>query len=992
MNLIMARTSFFGRLLKHKISLTTILLMIILALIWAWNYTPQINSWSVLYGANKKPSPVLSPNRALGQSFKLTGDFIDHVTIWFATYTEIGRGDVRVYLLNGAGAPVNRTDLERRTLVAKEIKERSIIDSAAMQLDFDPLYNLAAGASLYVLIARSDSPTRSPLSLWTDSYPAFKGPRAELIAMGADQNFKSTKLANHLRISYGFKTKRNLWLVVTNSLWGRVLISLLLIGLVCLIACLTLGGDNRLKQARVLPEDRVRLGVIYLIFFMTGFAALVYQVVWERLIGLSIGSDVISVSLVVSAYLLGLAVGSIVGGVWGDRLSPRRAVRAFALINAGTALFALLSSYFYYDFLFLRFSHLADGRWSSFIVAFLSLLVPTFLMGLSLPLLAKACVKQVQSAAYKISLLYCVNTIGAGVGAVVAALVIIGWFGYRYSTMVGAAISLIAAAAGLIVSTGFGSQGSDAVEPRADGDHLIGSGKLILWSLLVFCAGFIVISLEIVWFRIFSIITHAKSFTFGYILGVFLVLDAAGALVGAKLLPRIKQAGPAFLKLQLVIIGLSCGLIMLLSREASTQWLSSLMHLSQELDLDVFTLGPLTALSMVIIGVPAFLMGVSFPLSQYAVQDDVGTAARRTGILATANITGNTAGGLITGLILLSLIGVSGTICFLAAAGLLFCLVLLLPSGRRTMDRVWAGAAAVVFVALILSSGDNNRFWKRLHLIPDKSTAHIAEDASGVAAVWESDRGVHITNNGVGQGILPWGPLFLFNGSLGPLLHPDPKNVLVIGFASGGTTWAAAAVEKTEMVDAVEICGAQYTAWRQYAQDGSWPAMARIFDSDKIRLHVDDGRRFLKRSEKKYEVIQSSTNINFLSHSGLLYSEEFYRLCLDSLTENGIMVHFAPTSRVVRTFRNVFPHVILCSKALIGSRHKIDWDTDKLAAAYRDNELIRSFKLGTEARIVAHLPDLVAHPTIQFSGPPRRNDLNTDLFPRDEYYWIKSLF
>ena len=185
MDSVDVRTSLSGRLFRHKISLTILSLTIILALVWAWNYTPQINSWSVLYGANKKPSPVLSPNRALGQSFKLTGDFIDHVTIWFATYTEIGRGDVRVYLLNGAGAPVNRTDLERRTLVAKEIKERSIIDSAAMQLDFDPLYNLAAGASLYVLIARSDSPTRSPLSLWTDSLPRLQGAQGRVDSHGS---------------------------------------------------------------------------------------------------------------------------------------------------------------------------------------------------------------------------------------------------------------------------------------------------------------------------------------------------------------------------------------------------------------------------------------------------------------------------------------------------------------------------------------------------------------------------------------------------------------------------------------------------------------------------------------------------------------------------------------------------------------------------------------------------------------------------------------
>src|SRR5262245_37615730 len=136
-----------------------------------------------------------------------------------------------------------------------------------------------------------------------------------------------------------------------------------------------------------------KLPVLLGAFFLSGFSALLYQVVWQRILGLFSGSDVRSLTLVTGAYLAGLGLGSLLGGLWADRLSSRRAAQVFGLCNLGIALFALLSPWLFYNLIFKELSLLAQFPVVVFIIVFLSLLYPTILMGVSLPLLSRALVR-----------------------------------------------------------------------------------------------------------------------------------------------------------------------------------------------------------------------------------------------------------------------------------------------------------------------------------------------------------------------------------------------------------------------------------------------------------------------------------------------------------------------------------------------------------------------------------------------------------------------
>src|SRR5918998_2284421 len=137
--------------------------------------------------------------------------------------------------------------------------------------------------------------------------------------------------------------------------------------------------------------------VLYAVFAVTGFSALTLQVVWQRVISLHAGVDLFSFTTVVAAFLTGLGLGSLLGGVLADRLGPRRSLLAFAASNAGIGVFAWFSLWLFYDVYRSAVPHL-DGPLAAFGFHFLLLIVPTTLMGLSLPLVSRGVVERIEDA------------------------------------------------------------------------------------------------------------------------------------------------------------------------------------------------------------------------------------------------------------------------------------------------------------------------------------------------------------------------------------------------------------------------------------------------------------------------------------------------------------------------------------------------------------------------------------------------------------------
>jgi predicted membrane-bound spermidine synthase len=185
----------------------------------------------------------------------------------------------------------------------------------------------------------------------------------------------------------------------------------------------------------------VHAGVVLAAFCASGFAALLYQVVWQRLLAIFSGADIHSATVIVAAFMAGLGLGHLTGGHVADRVSQRASLLLFGGAEAAIAAFGAVSAAFYHDVLYLRFgTSIALGAMP--LVLFGSLLWPTFFMGASLPLLARAMTDKLDAAASMIGALYGINTLGAAAGALATTWVLMPQFGLEGTLRVGVLLNV----------------------------------------------------------------------------------------------------------------------------------------------------------------------------------------------------------------------------------------------------------------------------------------------------------------------------------------------------------------------------------------------------------------------------------------------------------------------------------------------------------------------------------------------------------------------
>jgi spermidine synthase len=728
-------------------------------------------------------------------------------------------------------------------------------------------------------------------------------------------------------------------------------------------------------------SDRVRQTTLFGLFFLSGAVALIYQTAWHRLLGLFAGADTIAAALVVGAFLLGLGIGSLAAGLYADRLSRRGALIAFAICEVGIALFAVLSPWLYYDVIYRELLPLAESRGVIFAIVFAGLLWPTFLMGCSLPFLSKAIVSQIAGSAQLIGWLYGLNTLGAGVGAFFGGWYLIGTVGFDKAVYLGALINLVVAVGGLLLARGLDM--GDAGRPNRTTSVATADGVVWRWSLLVFISGFLIVALQIVWYRLIGVLLQSNGYSFSLVLTVFLLGDAAGLMVGARVIDRIADPRRFFFLMQGIATALALA-------GAWFVYLGIGAGILPNTFVDRDIMGPNTAdpalilLLLAVVVLPAsFIMGFSFPVVQKAVQRDLDRLGSRVGLVQLANIVGNSMGSLVAGLLLLDLAGTAGTLKLLVAIGLAFA-VLQLAGPRATR---WAWLPAGVLVAGLLFFPGGEAFWKRLHGIDDEPVL-VAEDESGLSLLKLTDdwQGGRLYIQGHSQSRLPFDTVHLFLGAIGPLTHEDPKRVFVIGSGTGGTPYAAGLHPKTENVRVIEIVAPVVATLREldYRAGGGF-GIRRLLSDRRFEVVVADGRHSLALDPVRYDVIEADAILPKTALSGLLNSREFFEQVRTKLAPGGIYVQWAPTKRSVETFRSVFPYVTMVHPAMLGSDRPIPYSREKMAALLARPDVAQYL---TGAQITG-LANWFADKKIEVLNDGRTVPTlspNTDLFPRDEYY------
>ncbi len=726
---------------------------------------------------------------------------------------------------------------------------------------------------------------------------------------------------------------------------------------------------------------------LMLAFFCSGFAALLCQIVWQRMLGVFAGGDTVSAALVVGAFLAGLGLGSIIGARVADRLSPHRALLGFALAEAGVALCAVVSKPFLYDFLAIGLADQVQSPIAIFALCFAGLVVPTTLMGASLPLLARAVTISLDTAASRIGALYGLNTLGAGLGALVGGWLILGWLGFVGALWAAAALDVLAVLLALSLLPRMSRAAPVPTPPAQRPAEAFGS--LPLWCTLVFLSGYVIVALEILWVRLIGQVGQYHAYLFPTILGVFLLADGLGMAYAARIVGRLKDPRPAFFYTQGA--GFLLGLLLILGLYLAIE----APPLTTSLSVDVLRFGPASLnnsvlLILALVAPPAFIVGMTFPFVQRAVQQDLASVGARVGWVQLANILGNAAGSIVTGLVTLHVLGSMGTLVLLCGLSVL----LLLgwwwrqrgPGRRITLGLV---AATALLTALVPS---NQRWWQEMHAQRAGSWAPWDEDRSGVALYRAEPEGAGRSPGrffimGHGQGFVPFIDIHMLLGVLGPLLHPDPARVLTIGVGSGGTPYGATVSPATQEVRAIELINPVLTVLQQMAREQPQGPVGVLLADPRVRLEYGDGRRALTRGSSRYDVIEADAIQPQSSGSGLLYSAEFLEAVRRRLAPGGLYVQWAPTWRAVDTFAAVFPHAVLLrpSSIMVGSDAPIALDRAALAERLRTPQTVAFLRRGNPAS--GDLGAMIlGEPLVWTPATPRAAPPLTDMFPRDEFF------
>jgi spermidine synthase len=741
---------------------------------------------------------------------------------------------------------------------------------------------------------------------------------------------------------------------------------------------------ERRSASPALPRHAVVYAVVF--FVLSGAGALVYQVAWQRLLALTTGVAVHSVAIITAAFMAGLGIGSHVGGTLSARLTPRRSMRAFALIEAAVAAFAVLSVPLYYSVLYRRAEWLYDGLLRGTLTHFLSLLLPTALMGMSLPFLVRGLVWERARASHTIGVLYAANSLGAAAGALLTPWLLVRFLGLHGAVLAGAAGSLAAAAGGLAIALrmpeGEIAAGPGAEEAEARTEEP--AQPFRSWVLLYALSGFVSLSLEMAWFRFLDVAAKGAAFTFGTLLAVYLTGFAGGTFVAARRAPSIRRPLALFLLCQTgMVLWTLLAHSLLVWLPAGWPVLSSLVtygHRTYGPQMHAFRwpefLAIYGALPVVLFGPSTFLMGFGFPVLQRATQEDPAVSGRRVGLLQAANIAGCTAGSLVTGLLLFDLVGTAGVFRALAVVSAGVALFGLLTLRER---RFAVLAAALVVVAVAFPG--NERLWRRLLGDPPPQDSYVEEDAATVTALTPRGNGYNMTINGRGESWLPYGWLHTVIGAVAAVAHPRPEDVAVIGLGSGDTAWAASCRPETRRTRAFEIASNQVRLIARVADQPRMGKLRDFFADRRITVVKDDGRRRLHAEGRRYDLIVTDSIDPDLSMSVYVYSYEHYALLKDSLKPGGMICVLARTPRIRAAIQRNFPHVVAFGEDLrLASLEPLPIDTATWLERLR-SPAVMDYLGRSRMRLVADFIEKAAPPP----PLPEWAEVNHDLVPLDEF-------
>jgi spermidine synthase len=686
--------------------------------------------------------------------------------------------------------------------------------------------------------------------------------------------------------------------------------------------------------------------LIGICFVLSGATGLIYEVLWARMLGHVFGATTLAISTVLAAFMGGLALGSALGGRLASRI--QRPFRAYGVLELGIAIYAVAV-----PLLFSLVDNLYAAIWQQFqpgffafslwrfVLSCLMLLVPTTMMGATLPILAAALLRSPAFRATSVTRLYNCNLVGAILGTLAAGFFLLPTLGVRGTIYTAALLNVLIALVAIISDRDkiapvevkkTESAETAAVQPIATRIE-----EQRFWLFAAFVSGFVTISSQVAWTRVLTMIIGSSTYAFSIVVALFLIGLAAGAYVvgrsdfSAKLrqtIFKIEIITAFSLVLSIFVINLTPSLLIGLGLKLNiSSWLGLL------------ALQVLAAALLVLL--PAFLMGTVMPLVLVWASNRTSFASvRLVGRSYAVNTIGAIVGAFCAGFILIPQLTIRFTIVFAAAMCLITAGLAYQPAEnegdkdvRRAIAIGFSVLLAVVFMlrppqmnVADLSIGAYDSLVRELSKTRDSAKeAELKRSGPQIHEVLMYREGPTSTvsvrkdwdiislaiNGRTNASDKEDMPTQVMLAQLPLLFTPNTKNALVVGFASGVSV-GSMLESPIESLDCLELEPATIEASRYFEHVNHKP-----LNDPRMKLIIDDARTFLRVTPNRYDMIVSEPSHPWVPGVANLFTQEFFELGRGRLTDTGVFAQWLQIYQmstdslrtVLATYHKVFPYV-----------------------------------------------------------------------------------
>ncbi len=703
------------------------------------------------------------------------------------------------------------------------------------------------------------------------------------------------------------------------------------------------------------PSDRgATRSVLLALFLLSGACALVYEVVWMRMLTLVFGVTAFATSTILASFFAGLALGGFYFGRVVDR--GRRPLLVYGLLEIGVGVFAFLMPILlsgvtalyvglarqltlsHYQISLLRFA-----------LCFAVLLVPATLMGGTLPVMVKFFARRSETLGWNVGRLYSVNTFGAVLGALAAGFFLILLIGVKESAYAAGIVNLLIAGIAIAIDRRLAiREPADGVATagatdREEAAYPPGTARLALWAIGV--SGFCALALEVLWTRALVFFLDNSTHAFTTILTAFLLGIALGSLVIAAFVDTRKRL-LAWLGVMQLAIGVSAALAIPILNN-TTSVFQSMAGLPPDALLPWKWMGMRFVKTLSIMLVPTVLMGMAFPVAARICARSVGAVGSTLGSVYAVNTMGGVLGSVAAGFVLIPLIGMQHGILAVAALNLVLGVVLIafepaLPARTRMRVAGSLGIAVPLIGIVVVTQGGTTHLTSYYEGVDRPEVLSYVEGVGATVKVYRDRVGDKtLSVNGfpvAGTGLAA-------HDAQKPLAHfplllttvPRPT-VAIIGFGAGGTSWGITRYD-VAAVDCIELVPAVLEAadWFPEINHG-------VLDDPRFSVILDDGRNHILVTDKIYDVISVDATTPKMAGNGSLYTRDFYELLRSRLSADGLVVQWLPfhllshaeMRMIAKTFMAAFPHTSLWfsplrhHSILVGTQRRLEIDLQAL--------------------------------------------------------------